>query len=107
ESALLPLGQSFWVPDDRLIHRATKRVVYLDVLGFWRRSSVEMHLQRLREHAKQPFLLAVSEQLKVDEELEGLTGAVYRFRQMPLVDEVVKLAEEVLRANNASSEPEA
>jgi predicted nuclease of restriction endonuclease-like RecB superfamily len=97
ETDLLPLGSGFWVPDYRLVHRASKRVVYLDVLGFWRRASVEKHLQRLREHATVPFLLAVSEQLKVEEALEGLSASVYRFRQMPLVDEVVRLAEEVLR----------
>ena len=91
----MPLGSGFWVPDYRLTHRATKRVVYLDVLGFWRRSSVEKHLQRLRDHAKQPFLLAVSEQLKVEEALEGLEASVYRFRQMPLVDEVVKSRKEI------------
>lgn len=96
ESDLLPLGSGFWVPDYRLLHKATRRVVYLDVLGFWRRSSVEKHLQRLRDHATAPFVLAVSEQLKVEEALEGLSAGVYRFRQMPLVDEVVKLAEQLL-----------
>jgi hypothetical protein len=46
----------------------------------------------------QPFLLALSDQLKVDDaELEGLLAGVYRFRQMPLPDEVVKLAEQVLK----------
>ena len=76
------------------------RAVLLEVLGFWRKSSVERHLERLREHAREPFLLAVSDQLHVeDAELEGLPGAVYRFRQMPLADEVARLAGEVLREN--------
>jgi hypothetical protein len=39
-------------------------------------------------------LLALSEQLKVDDaELAGLPGEVYRFRQMPLPDEVARFAE--------------
>jgi predicted nuclease of restriction endonuclease-like RecB superfamily len=97
ESGVLPLGDGFWVPDYRLIHRASGQVVYLEVLGFWRRSSVERHLERLRRHARQPFLLAVSEQLRIDEaDLQGLPGEVYRFRQMPLPDEVARLADEVL-----------
>jgi uncharacterized protein len=98
ETAVLPLGPGFWVPDFRLVRRSDGRVVYLEVLGFWRRSSVERHLERLRQYAVEPFLLAVSDQLKVDEtELEGLPAEVYRFRQMPLPDEVVRLAEKVVK----------
>ena len=94
---LLPLGATFWAPDYRLTHRASGRTVYLDVLGFWRRSSFEQHLGRLRQHAAHPFVLAVSEQLRVEEpEPEGLPAGVHRFRQMPLPDEVVRLAEEAL-----------
>jgi predicted nuclease of restriction endonuclease-like RecB superfamily len=97
ESAVLPLGPSFWVPDFRLEHVATGRSLYLEVLGFWRRSSAETHLARLREHAREPFLLAVSEQLRIDDvELEGLAAEVVRFRQMPLPDEVTKRAAAVL-----------
>jgi predicted nuclease of restriction endonuclease-like RecB superfamily len=97
ETDLVPLGSGFWVPDYRLIHRASGRVIFLEVLGFWRRSSVERHLERLRQHVREPFLLAVSDQLRVDDaELEGLPGGVHRFRQMPLPDEVVRLANEML-----------
>jgi predicted nuclease of restriction endonuclease-like RecB superfamily len=97
ETSVLRLGDGFWVPDFCLRERATGRTVLLEVLGFWRRSSAEQHLQRLRQHARQPFLLAVSEQLRVDEaDLAGLPAGVYRFRQMPVPDEVVRLAHEVL-----------
>jgi predicted nuclease of restriction endonuclease-like RecB superfamily len=98
ETGVTRLGDGFWVPDFRLVHRATGRVVLLEVLGFWRRSSVEKHLERLRQHAREPFLLAVSDQLRVDEaDLEGLPAGVHRFRQMPLPDEIARLADEVLR----------
>jgi hypothetical protein len=51
----------------------------------------------LRRFAREPFLLAVSDQLHIDEgELEGLPAEIVRFRQMPLVDEVVRQAEAVL-----------
>jgi predicted nuclease of restriction endonuclease-like RecB superfamily len=93
ETDLLTLGNGFWVPDYRLVHQASGRVVYLDVLGFWRRSHAEKHLDNLRRHATAPFVLAVSEQLHIhDEELEGLPAGIHRFRQMPLPDEVVRLA---------------
>lgn len=97
ETEVFPLGDGFWVPDFRLVHRATKQAVLLEVLGFWRRASAEKHLQRLRQHAAVPFLLAVSDQLRIDDaELEGLPAGVHRFRQMPLPDEVARLAGEVL-----------
>jgi predicted nuclease of restriction endonuclease-like RecB superfamily len=97
EVGVLPLGTGFWVPDFQLVHRATGRVVFLEVLGFWRRSSVEQHLARLRQHLREPFLLAVSEQLRVDEaELEALPAGVHRFRQMPLPEEIARLAGEIL-----------
>jgi predicted nuclease of restriction endonuclease-like RecB superfamily len=98
ETRVLPLGDGFWVPDFRLVHRATGQEVYLEVLGFWRRSSAERHLERLRRHARAPFLLAVSDQLHIeDADLEGLPAGIHRFRQMPLPDEVARLAEELVK----------
>jgi uncharacterized protein len=97
ETEVFPLGDGFWVPDFRLTHRATGRSVYLEVLGFWRKSSAELHLQRLRRHAREPFLLAVSDGLRIEEaELEGLPAGVHRFRQMPLPDEITRLARELI-----------
>jgi predicted nuclease of restriction endonuclease-like RecB superfamily len=98
EMAVLPLGPGFWVPDFRLEHLPTSKKVYLEVLGFWRKSSAELHIRRLQQHAKVPFLLAVSDQLRIDDaELEGLPAEIVRFRQMPLPDEVMKRAAELLR----------
>lgn len=97
ETAIYPLGDSFWVPDFRLHHKPSGRSVCLEVLGFWRRSSAEKHLARLRQHAPEPFLLAVSDQLRIDDaELEGLPAGIIRFRQMPLPDEVARLAAELV-----------
>jgi predicted nuclease of restriction endonuclease-like RecB superfamily len=97
ETAILPLGPAFWVPDFRLEHVATGRSVYLEVLGFWRKASAELHLLRLREHAREPYLLALSDQLRIDDaDLDGLPSEVVRFRQMPLPAEVAKRAAAVL-----------
>jgi predicted nuclease of restriction endonuclease-like RecB superfamily len=99
EADVFPLGDGFWVPDFRLRHRAMNRCVHLEVLGFWRKASAERHLERLRRHAPEPFLLAVSDQLHVDDaELEGLPAGIHRFRQMPLPDEVARLAQELIEA---------
>jgi predicted nuclease of restriction endonuclease-like RecB superfamily len=93
ETDLFPLGDAFWVPDFRLTHKGSGRSVLLEVFGFWRRSNVEQHLERLRGHLSTPFLLAVSDQLHIeDADLEGLSAMVHRFRQMPLPAEVARLA---------------
>jgi predicted nuclease of restriction endonuclease-like RecB superfamily len=89
----LPQGAGIWIPDYRLTEKATGKTVYLDVMGFWRRGGLETHLERLARWAPAPFVLAVSESLHVAEEgLEGLPHHVHRFRQMPIPDEVVRLA---------------
>jgi predicted nuclease of restriction endonuclease-like RecB superfamily len=93
ETEVFPLGGGWWVPDFRLVHRDSGQSVLLEVLGFWRRSSAEQHLARLREHVTRPFLLAVSDQLHIDEsDLEGMPAGIHRFRNMPLPDEIARLA---------------
>src|SRR5262249_2856328 len=44
EPDVVALTNSFWVPDFRLTHKATGKSLLLDVLGFWRRSSLQQHL---------------------------------------------------------------
>src|SRR5262249_41238440 len=68
ETAVVPLGPSFWVPDYRLRHRGSGAEVFLEVLGYWRRASCERHLERLRQYAQAPFVLALSEKLRLDDD---------------------------------------
>jgi len=99
ETEIIPLGKNVWVPDYRLVHRASGNIVLLDILGFWRRSSAERHLEMLKAHGGGPFIVALSDQLNVEEgELEGLPDNVVRFRNMPLPEEVVKRAEQLIQA---------
>jgi predicted nuclease of restriction endonuclease-like RecB superfamily len=106
ETDVFPLGDGFWVPDFRLVHRATGQPVLLEVLGFWRRASAERHLERLRRHVRQPYLLAVSEQLHIaDAELDGLAAGIHRFRNMPLPDEIARLAHEALETATTTRSP--
>src|SRR5262249_15958686 len=97
ESGIIPIGDGFWVPDYRLLHRVTGKFVYLEVLGYWRRSSAEKHIERLRRNLRDPFILPVSDQLHIDDaDLEGLPAGIHRFRQMPLPEEIARLAERLL-----------
>jgi predicted nuclease of restriction endonuclease-like RecB superfamily len=96
EADVLPLGPGFWAPDFRLVERATGREVYLEILGFWRKGGAERHLALLREHAGRPFVLAVSQALRVDDgDLPELANVV-QFRQLPLPDAVAAAAAEAL-----------
>jgi predicted nuclease of restriction endonuclease-like RecB superfamily len=98
ETDVHQLGNAFWVPDFRLTHRPSGRSVLLEVMGFWRRSSAEKHLAFLRRYAREPFVLAVSDQLHIDEgELGSLPAGVARFKHLPLADEVARLADAALR----------
>jgi uncharacterized protein len=97
ETEVYPLGAGFWVPDIRLTHRESGQSVLLEVLGFWRRSGAEKHLARLREQVSRPFILAVSDQLHIDEsDLQGMPAGIYRFKNMPLPEDVARLAAELI-----------
>jgi predicted nuclease of restriction endonuclease-like RecB superfamily len=97
ETDVFPLGGGYWVPDFLLTHRPSGKVVLLEVLGFWRKAGAEQHLARLRQHVALPFLLAVSDQLHIeDAELGELPAGIHRFRNMPLPDEVARLARQLL-----------
>jgi predicted nuclease of restriction endonuclease-like RecB superfamily len=97
ETEVYPLGGGFWVPDFRLIHKATGEEVKLEVMGFWRKASAVKHLQALQRHVRQPYILAVSDELHIEEKLDELPAGLHRFRHMPLADEVARLAGEALR----------
>jgi len=94
---ILPVINGFWVPDYRLVHKSTGRSVYLEILGFWRRSSLTRLLEQLKSMNNVSFILAISEQMHVEEaELDGLPTEVVRFRNMPLPEEIVKRAETLI-----------
>jgi len=97
ETEVFPLGGGFWVPDFQLIHGDTGEVIRLEVLGFWRKASAEKHLAFLRQHVKERFLLAVSDGLHIEDgELEGLPAGIVRFKNLPLPDEIARLAAEMI-----------
>src|SRR4051795_11451718 len=92
---LIELGrEGMWVPDYRFAHRATGTDVFVEVLGFWKRSSVERLLRLLPKHGPARYVLAISDRLKVDEEaLQDLSGPVLRFKEIPNAPELAALLE--------------
>ncbi len=97
---LIELGrEGLWVPDYRFTHKATGTDVFVEVLGFWKRSSLERLLRLLPEHGPPRYLLAISDRLKVDEEaLETLSGPVLRFKEIPNAPEMAALLERLIKS---------
>jgi predicted nuclease of restriction endonuclease-like RecB superfamily len=90
---LVELGrEGVWVPDFRFIHKATGLDVFVEVLGFWKRSSLERLLRLLPRYGPDRYVLAISDRLKVDNEALGaLTGPVLKFREIPNAPELAAL----------------
>jgi predicted nuclease of restriction endonuclease-like RecB superfamily len=90
---IIPLSrEGVWVPDYRFVHKATGIDVFVEVLGFWKRASLDRLLKLLPLHGPPRYALAISERLKVDEESAmELTGPVLRFREIPNAPELAAL----------------
>ncbi len=95
---IIELGrEGVWVPDYRFTHRESGVEVFLEVMGFWRRSSLERLLKVLPGHGPPRYVLAISDRLKVDEEaLDALPGQVLRFKEIPNAPELAALLERFL-----------
>jgi len=100
---LIELGrEGVWVPDYRFVHRKTGVDVHVEVLGFWKRSSLERLLRLLPQYGPERYLLAISERLKVDEEALGeLSGPVLRFKEIPNATEMAALLDRFLPGRGA------
>jgi len=87
-------GEGVWVPDYRVVHAASGTDVFIEVLGFWKRSSLERLTRLLPLHGPPRFVLAISDRLKVDEEaLQDLPGPILRFKEIPNASELAALLE--------------
>jgi predicted nuclease of restriction endonuclease-like RecB superfamily len=92
---VIELGrEGVWVPDYRLVHRESGTDVFLEVVGFWKRSSVERLTRLLPRYGPPRFVLAISDRLKVDEEALGdLPGPILRFKEIPSATELTAMLE--------------
>ena len=96
---VIELGrEGVWVPDYQAVHTATETRVFIEVLGFWKRSSLERLLRLLPLHGPPRFVLAISERMKVDEETLGdLAAPILRFKEIPNATELAALLETFVR----------
>ncbi len=96
---VLELGrEGVWVPDYKFIHKATGVDVFVEVVGFWKKSSLERLLRLLPEHGPARYVLAISDRFKVDEAALGeLSGPVLRFKEIPNAVELAALLDRSAR----------
>ncbi len=96
---LIELGrEGVWVPDYRAVHIATGTDVFIEVLGFWKRSSLERLIRLLPLHGPPRFVLAISERMKVDEETLGeIKAPILRFKEIPNASDLAALLEGFVR----------
>ena len=90
---VLELGrEGVWVPDYRFVHTPTGQDVFVEVVGFWKRSSLERLTRLLPQYGPPRFVLAISDRLKVDEEaLQELAVPILRFKEIPNATELAAL----------------
>lgn len=90
-------GRGVLVPDYVFIHPPTGKRVLMEIFGFWRKGGLATRLELLKQHGPPNVLLALSEELHVEEELTGdLPQEVYTFRSIPNAREVVERLDEML-----------
>jgi len=92
DAQVMPLGQQFWVPDFTLVHEKSGQVIYVELLGFWRKTDAEKHYSRLQTHYPNQFVLGISDQFNLDEDAAAVHANIYRFKKTPLPAEVARLA---------------
>jgi predicted nuclease of restriction endonuclease-like RecB superfamily len=104
---MIELGrEGVWVPDYRALHKATGTDVFIEVLGFWKRSSLERLTRLLPHHGPPRYVLAISDRLKVDEEaIQELNGPILRFKEIPNATELAALLNTFLSTGPPMDQP--
>ena len=67
--------------DLKCTHTASRKVVYVELMGFWSRDAVWQRVE-LVKHLKTPFVFLVSERLRVSEKVlePSANGALFVFK---------------------------
>ena len=101
---IMELGrEGVWIPDYRIVHRRSGFEVFVEVLGFWKQAGLDRLARLLPLHCRHPYLLAVSDRLKVDEsDANHAEGPFVKFKEIPNAPELLARLE-LLRRDKARS----
>lgn len=93
-------GTQAWMPDYILKHLATGREIHLEILGFWRKASLQSLMKSVPEMKGARPLWAISEKLKVDEDKSELPPErLVTFREIPSATDILAAAERLVRTS--------
>lgn len=96
-------GGDVAVPDLTLIH-GDGGVVWIELLGFWRKSSLMPRLMALRKAKICNYILVISERLQMDsDELEATSVPILRYKGVISHKKLLQLAESLPRAANMTA----
>ena len=95
---IVELGrEGVWVPDYRAVHKKTGVDAFVEVVGFWKKGTLDRLLDQLPRLGPARYVLVVSEKLKVDEDaLEKLPGPILWFKEIPSAPELAALLDRFL-----------
>ncbi len=104
---VIELGrEGVWIPDYRLVHKPSGTDVLFEVVGFWKRASLERLLRLLPGYGPPRYVLAISDRLKVDEEvLQELTGPILRFKEIPNATELATMLRSLVKDHPTTGTP--
>jgi predicted nuclease of restriction endonuclease-like RecB superfamily len=97
---IIELGrEGVWVPDYKAVHKECGTEVFIEIVGFWKKASLERLLRLLPRYGPPHFVLIVSDKLKVDEDALGeLTGPILWFKEIPSAPELAALLETFIKS---------
>jgi predicted nuclease of restriction endonuclease-like RecB superfamily len=94
DGEIVDLGSQGVLTPDYVFEHADGTRATMEILGYWRRGSVESRLELLRQHGPENLILALGRDLHVDEEsVQEFPGEVYVFRSAPVAREILKILE--------------
>jgi predicted nuclease of restriction endonuclease-like RecB superfamily len=89
--------EGVWVPDYKAVHKATGLDVLIEVVGFWKKATLDRLLDQLPRLGPPRFVLIVSEKLKVDEDaVSKMPSPILWFKEIPSAPELSNILERFL-----------
>lgn len=96
ETEIVNLKDTVFIPDFAFRHKKDGRRALLEIVGFWRSDYLQRKLEKLKRAGLKNLVVAVSENLKADQEaFKALPGAVCFFKTTIDPKEVLKQVEQV------------
>lgn len=85
-------GEGVLVPDYKFEHVKTGKIVFLDILGYWRKRQIEKYLRLIKKYGHNNLIIAISKSFNVDEEnLDKISAQIYLFKSVISPKEILNM----------------